>query len=250
MFDFNLNGKLASENGVYVIRRPDIPTRKRRTELITVPGMDGAFVKDSENYEPIAFSIECNFMSSSPDTFWKECEKIRCWLFSQQQSFLTFNDSEEIGYKTLTIQPSDITRTSKRIGVFTIDINCQPFPYFVSGQSQITVADNDVLTWPGKRYYQSTPTSFPIYELNGAGEWKIEVNGLQIFYYSFEMSLEEDKATIDTEKQLIFNQYGHDIGTAINRGDISDLVFGKRNKINISAPSGGILKITPNWRTF
>lgn len=69
MFDFNINGTAASSVGVYAIRRPNIPTPKRRISLITVPGADGAFTDDEETYEPIQFDIECNFMSKTPDTF-------------------------------------------------------------------------------------------------------------------------------------------------------------------------------------
>lgn len=241
MFDFNLNGKAASSVGVYAIRRPNIPTPQRRISTITVPGADGAFTDDEETYEPIQFDIECNFMSQTPETFATEARAVRQWLYSQQASELTFSDDPDYYYKTQIILPSDIERTSNRIGVFTISVTCNPYTYLVSGKTEIALPSSI-----------TNPTAFiakPIYKFTGNGQFQITI-GTHILIYDFSVTV-SSSATVDSELMLAYDSDGENIINNLTRGDFSDLWLSPgSNSIRSSIPSGGNIAIIPRWRTI
>ena len=241
MFDFNINGTAASSVGVYAIRRPNIPTPKRRISLITVPGADGAFTDDEETYEPIQFDIECNFMSKTPDTFADEARAVRQWLYSQQRSELIFSDDTEFFYKTQIILPSDIERTSNRIGVFTISVTCNPYTYLSSGKEEIQLSSGI-----------TNPTAFiakPIYKFSGSGRFQITV-GTYVLIYDFAITVSES-ATVDTELMLAYDSDGESIINNLTRGDFNTLWLNPgSNSIKTFVPSGGSISMIPRWRTI
>lgn len=241
MFDFKLNNVTASMYGVYAIRRPNIPTPQRRVNKITVPGCDGIFTDDEETYEPIQFNIECNFISSTSEAFAAEARKVRRWLYKEQAGYLNFTDDPDYYYRTQIILPSDIERTSNRIGVFTISVTCYPYMFLNSGREEIALPSSI-----------TNPTQFiakPIYKFLGTGQFQITV-GTHLLVYDFSINVTES-ATVNTELMLAYDSDGESIINNLTRGDFADLYLpvGHHN-IKSSIPSGGSISIIPNWRVI
>lgn len=236
MYDFKLNGINASSLGVYAVQRPDIPTPKKRIEKKTIIGRDGILTIDDGSFEEISFAVECNFMASSSKSFGDCCRRIRSWIYSNQQSELLFNDDANYFYKTQIIEISDIKRTSRRIGLFTLNCTCNPFVYLSIGKQAIDISP--VLV---NLYYQCKP----IFKLYGEGVFKITVNGSQ-----FIINVAQN-ATVDSELMLIYRE---DNGTLINQystGNFEDLwLKNGNNSISVSMPNKGTAKIIPNWRSI
>ena len=243
MFDFNLNGISAASVGVFAIRRPNIPTPKLRTNTITVPGVDGVFVSSDNSYEPIKFEIECNFMSTTPETFDEQARAVRKWLLSSQASQLSFSDDPNWFYLTQIIQPSDIERTSKRIGVLTIAVTCDPYNYRTDGQQEIEIVDKQVLINP------TSLQSKPLYKLTGTGQFKISINPIvQPLIYGFYIDV-TDSATINTKLLQAYNSSGKIVINNMTLGDFDVLLLRPgNNKFYIGTPSGGKVSVIPNWR--
>ena len=236
MYDFKLNNKNASEMGVYAIQRPNIPTPKKRIEQKSISGRNGILTIDDNTFEAISFEIECNFMSDKAETIAVNARKIRSWIYSHQQSKLSFNDDANFFYKTQIIEMSDVDRTSHRIGIFTLNCTCDPFTYLTIGEREI-----DIIPQIINLYYTSTP----IYKLTGNGVFKLTVNGNE---FTVNVS---GNAVIDSNLMLIYRE---DNGQLINQnsfGKFEDLwLKNGNNPISISKPNGGTVKIIPNWRTI
>lgn len=236
-YDFSINGVNASDLGVFAVRRPNIPAPVKRVSQQTVTGRNGVLVIDEGAYDPIEFKIECNFMSTSPDTFAYESRKVKNWLLSNQKGELIFNDDPDFFYKTQIIQCSDIERASKKIGVFDITCTCEPFTYLSAGKNEIDLPEsiqND--------FYVAAP----IYKLAGEGVFTLTVNG-----NSFSVNVAQN-ATIDTSLMLV---YRTDSGALINQntqGEFESLFLKNGvNLIQVQKPSDdSIIKIIPNWRAL
>lgn len=243
MFDFNLNGISAASVGVFAIRRPNIPTPQLRTDTITVPGVDGVFVSSDNSYEAIKFEIECNFMSTTPETFDEQARAVRKWLLSSQASQLSFSDDPNWFYVTQIIQPSDIERTSKRIGVLTIAVTCDPYNYRTDGQREIEIVDKQVLINP------TSLQSKPLYKLTGTGQFKFSINPIvQPLIYDFYIDV-TDSATINTKLLQAYDSRGKIVINNMTIGDFDVLLLRPgNNKFYIGTPSGGKVSVIPNWR--
>lgn len=236
-YDFSINGVNAYDLGVFAVRRPNIPAPVKRVSQQTVTGRNGVLVIDEGTYDPVEIKIECNFMSTSPDTFAYESRKVKNWLLSNQKGELIFNDDPDFFYKTQIIQCSEIERASKKIGVFDITCTCEPFTYLSAGKNEIDLPEsiqND--------FYVAAP----IYKLAGEGVFTLTVNG-----NSFSVNVAQN-ATIDTSLMLV---YRTDSGALINQntqGEFESLFLKNGvNLIQVQKPSDdSTIKIIPNWRAL
>lgn len=243
MFDFNLNGTSAASIGVFAVRRPNIPTPKLKIETISIPCVDGVFTCNDNSFDAIKFEIECNFMSKTPETFNQEARTVRSWLLRNQMSQLIFNDDPNYFYNTKIIQPSDIERASKRIGLFTISVTCDPYMYRTDGQQEIEIINKQILKNP------TTFSAKPTYKLTGTGKFKISINPLvQPLIYDFYIDV-TDSATINTNLLLAYDSKGTSVINNVTYGDFNNLMLHpSNNKFYIDIPSGGNISIIPNWR--
>ena len=236
MYDFMINGKNASTLGVYAIQRPNIPTPKKRIEKKSVNGRNGILTIDENTFDEITFAIECNFMSSKPENFAEKARMIKTWIYSNQQSELLFNDDANHFYKTQIIEISDIERTSKRIGVFTLTCTCDPFIYLSAGKKEIDITSTLI-----NLYY----TSAPIYKLTGEGVFNISVNDN---FFSVNVA---QNAVVDTELMLVYKEND---GQLINQNSLGSFeglwLKSGNNKISVTVPENGKVKIIPNWRAL
>lgn len=258
-FDFLLNNTKASAYGIYAIRRPNIPTPKKRVESVTVPYVEGSYIYDEDVYDDIKFSIECNFMAETAETFAEEARKAAKWCNtnSSQNSYisLSFTDDPDYFYKIKILTVSDIDRTSPRIGVFTIDVTCEPFPYHTSGNQFLAATDGTKFTNPATNYHKS----YPIYVLKGSGSFGININDDTLLIYDFNITV-DGTATIDTKELLVYDSDGTSLigntskGSIISSsaiGDIAGLRFNSKvNTVYLKIPQGGSVQIQPNWRAF
>lgn len=258
-FDFLLNSTKASAYGIYAIRRPNIPIPKKRVESVKVPYVEGSYTYDEDVYDDIKFSIECNFMSKTPETFAEESRRAAKWCNtnSSLNSYisLSFTDDSDYFYKIKITTVSDIERTSPRIGVFTIDVICEPFPYHVSGNQFLTATDGTKFTNPATNYYKS----YPVYVLKGTGSFGININDDPLLIYDFNITV-DGTATIDTKELLVYDSDGTSLigntskGSIISSSAIGDIVglrfSSKENTVYLKIPEGGSVQIQPNWRAF
>lgn len=251
MIDLLFNNKKASELGAYLISRPDIPSPERRITTYSVVGRDGVLVDDEGTYNPIVIPVHFNFKSKLPETFRNEWRIIKSWLSSRKDMNLKLTDDEEVYFKVISVNISDVSRKLRTLGTFSVDFTCQPFEYLESGNDEIIVTENNVdedgfeinsfSIDVDNLYYISEP----VYIMTGNGTATLTVNG-----NDFNVTV-GDNLIINTELQLAYRMDG----TVINQntsGDFEKLKFQQgHNEVEFFVIAGEIdLKLLPKWRAI
>ena len=228
MYDITFNDQRASHTGLLVVRRPDIPVPVKKVDLITVAGRDGALISDISRYEPITISVALNFMAS-PDNWNERLRAVRKWANGSGR--LTMSDDELYYYRVYYTEVSVTERTSKRIGVLTVDFICDPYQYRIDGQEAYEVADVK---------YNPYDVCHPAYIITGSGTAALTVNGKSV------LAVVNDKITIDSELMIAYDSFGNAANTS-TIGDFEALYLREgENEIDIT--DGFELKIRPRWR--
>jgi len=233
MLSFTFGGKDSFQNfGIYVEKRPSIPSPERRVTYIEVPGMDSRLRRDEGTYSDITLSVECSFLGD-PST---KISTIKGWLLGAGETDLAFSHIPGRKYLAQVVNNIDFEIVLRITSHFIIMFNCQPFQY-ATDNTLISVSESMTLTNPG------TLKSLPIIKVNGSGTGALSVNGSVVSFSNIDESV-----ALNSELQETYK----DTGTALvgknstKTGEYPILLPGD----NTISFSGGItsLEITPNWR--
>ncbi len=233
MLSFIFNGKDSFQNfGIYIEKRPNLPSPKRRVSYIEVPGRDSSLRRDEGTYEDITLSVECSLIGNP----YSKISSIKSWLLNAGESDLIFSYQPDQKYIAQVVNNIDFEIVLKITSHFVILFNCQPFQY-ATDNTPIMVIESTTLTNPG------TVKSLPNIKVTGSGSGSLTVNGQSVF-----LSDIDDTVTLDSTVQETYK----DTGTSLvsknftKTGDYPVLLPGE----NTISFSGGItsLEITPNWR--
>ncbi len=218
--------------GIFVEKRPHIPSPERRVTYIDVPGMDSRLRRDEGTYNDITLPVECSFLGDPVS----KISFIKGWLLGTGEADLTFSHIPGRKYLAQVVNSIDFEIVLKITSHFVILFNCQPFQY-ATENSPITVSENTTLTNPG------TVKSLPNIKVIGSGSGSLTVNGGSVSFSDIDESV-----VLNSELQEAYK----DTGTVLvsknstKTGDYPTLLPGN----NTISFSGGIasLEITPNWR--
>lgn len=224
------NGKMNTEVGVSVQRRPDIPAPIREYETVKVEGRDGELYEDKGTYEDITIQIEFNF-KAEPDEWTRRFREIKNWLNGHMDRKLMFSDDIEYFYNVKAVKISDSERKIKRIGRFVANFTCEPYAYITEGQRKIKLGNALINRWEKTE---------PIYYIQGAGKAELIVNG-----YAIEVMVDKE-IIIDTKLGLCFSDTGEIRNTAMY-GDYDEIKL-RVGKNNFQVSDGFQVYIKPNWR--
>lgn len=233
MLSFKFNEKDSFQDfGIYVERRPNIPSPKRRVTYIEVPGRDSMLRRDEGTYEDITLSVECSLIGDP----YSKISAIKGWLLGAGEGDLVFSHIPGRKYLAQVVNSIDFEIVLKITSHFVILFNCQPFQY-ATENSPITVSESTTITNPG------TVNSLPIIEANGSGVGALTVNGNSVSFSGIDGSIILNSAIQETYQ---------DTGTALisknstKTGEYPVLLPGE-NTISFSGVITS-LEITPNWR--
>lgn len=233
MLSFTFGGKDSAQDfGIYIAKRPSLPSPKRRVSYIDVPGRDSTLRQDEKTYEDVTLSVECSLISNP----YPKISSIKSWLLNAGESDLIFSFQPDRKYIAQVVNSIDFEVVLKVTSHFVIVFNCQPFQYAVESEPILLTADT-TLTNPG------TVASFPIIKVNGSGSGELIINGSSVL-----LSDIMDTVTLNSEIQETYEGAGTELinRNATKTGDYPILTPGD----NTVSFSGGImsLEITPNWR--
>ncbi|MCI7181885.1 MAG: hypothetical protein SOY12_00660 [Schaedlerella sp.] len=229
-YDFQFNQKRASEFGVLVQKRPDMPGVKRDISFIEIPGSEYPEMEEEFQYESIEIPISCAF-KESPENWNRKVRQIRSWLNGPGE--LILSESPEAFYKVWNVTVDKFERPIKRHGIFTANFICRPFEYMKEGIKEKTIQEVS---------YNPYDICHPIYKITGNGICKLNVNGKIV------TASVSDNIVINSELMLAYR----DDGTKQNKmltGDYEDLYL-QPGVNSISMTSGFSVKVIPNWRCF
>ena len=227
MFDLTYKGKRASEVGMLVKIRPNIPAPELEYDPIEIPGRDGILMPAEKRYLPLEIEVEFNFISQTPNTWNESFRKAKAWLSGSGN--LSFSDDADVFYKVYSVKIDDSERTSYRIGAFTAVFTCDPYTYLKSG-----LIERD----PADCAYNAYEVAHPVYHMDTVGAWTLTVNG-----NAFSGTGE---TYIDTERMIAHDANGN-LKSTTTLGDFADLYL-IQGENTISADVD--FYIQPNWRTL
>jgi len=235
MLSFIFNGKDSFQDfGIYIEKRPNLPSPMRRMSYIEVPGRDSSLRRDEGTYEDITLSVECSLIGDP----YSKISSIKSWLLNAGESDLMFSYQPERKYTAQVVNSIDFEVVLKITSHFVILFNCQPFQYAADNAS-ISVMDGSEysLTNPGSM------ASVPIIKVNGSGTGSLTVNGNSVL-----ISEIDDSVVLNSEIQETYKNTGTELinKNATKTGYFPILLPGE-NTISFSENITS-LEIIPNWR--
>ncbi len=233
MLSFIFNRKDSFQDfGIYIEKRPNLPSPKRRVSYIEVPGRDSSLRRDEGTYEDITLSVECSLIGDP----YSKISSIKSWLLNAGEGDLIFSYQPDQKYIAQVVNSIDFEVVLKITSHFVILFNCQPFQYAADNASIITTT-NTTITNPG------TANALPIIKVNGSGAGSLTVNGNSVFFSSI-----DEHVILNSEIQETYKDTGTELinKNATKTGDFS-ILLPEENTISFSENITS-LEITPNWR--
>ncbi|MCY1714045.1 distal tail protein Dit [Caproiciproducens galactitolivorans] len=233
MLSFEFGGKDSFRDfGVYVEKRPNIPSPERRVTYIDVPGMDSSLRRDEGTYGDITLSVECSLLGDPVS----KISAIKGWLLGAGEADLIFSHIPGRKYLAQVVNSIDFEIVLKVTSHFIIVFSCRPFQY-ATDNTPVTVSESATLTNPG------TVKSFPMIKVTGSGAGALTVNENSVSFSNIDESI-----ILNSEIQETYQNAGVELisKNSIMTGEYPALLPGE----NTISFSGGItsLEITPNWR--
>lgn len=233
MLSFEFGGKDSFlDFGIYVEKRPNIPSPERRVTYTDVPGMDSRLRRDEGTYGDITLSVECSLLGDPVS----KISAIKGWLLGAGEADLVFSHIPGRKYLAQVVNSIDFEIVLKITSHFVIMFNCQPFQY-ATDNTPVTVSESATLTNPG------TVKSFPVIRVTGSGTGALTVSGKTVSFSDIDGTV-----TLDSAIQETYQETGTELisKNSTMTGEYPALLPGK----NTISFSGGItsLEITPNWR--
>ncbi len=230
MFDVEYNGVKASDLGVMIAQRPNIPAPELKISELDIAGRDGTLIK-KDGYGNISIEVEMNYITN-PDRWGETYRAVKDWLLSSSgDRQLKFTDDGTVFYKVKHVVVGENEREAKETGVITPSFSCDPFTYLVAGLRACTLEE---IT------YNPYHTSCPIYKITGEGICALDINGKTLAVNVGQ------NATVDTDLMIAYREDG----TLINAQVYGYYEDGrlKPGNIRLSASDGFKIEVIPNWR--
>lgn len=230
-YGIEYGGMTERENGLFVVRRPDIPSPQRRVETVTTPRTDGDMYIYDGAVEDVELEIEFNFIGS-PNEWAERFRSARRWLLNSSSTDLILGDDRLFMYKVKMVTIDTAERVCYEIGKFATTFTCEGYQYLIEGAKQHDISD--VLM-------NEYDEAHPVYYITGEGVATLTVNG-----NSMTANVGQN-IVIDTERKICYK------GSTLANTDVSGyyedlyLVPGANT---ISITSGFTLKVQPNWRSI
>lgn len=231
MLSFNFGGKDSFRDyGIYISKRPDMPSPKRRITNVIIPGRSSSLKFDEDTYDDITISVECSIKDR---VLLDRIDDIKGWLIGTGESDLIFNFQKEKKYVAQVVNAIDFSQVLRYFSKFIIIFNCQPFKYEVNS-SAINLTTAGIINNIGSVY------SEPIIKVMGIGDVTLTINTQTIKLKDI-----SDHVILDSVQQNCYNEQLENLNNKM-LGEFPILLSGK-NEISWSGTISK-LEVTPNWR--
>lgn len=233
MLSFIFNGKDSYlDYGLYISKRPVIPSPKKRVEYIDILGKHSRLIYDEGTFEDITITLECSIKSR--ENLIGKIDEIKAWLLSVGEANLIFSFMPDKCYKAQVVNAIDFKQVYRYTSKFPIIFNCRPFKYLVQNNILTINESSTFITNPG------TIESEPIITVYGTGDISLTIN-------------EKLVELIDVPSKIILNTIIYDAyddnKNSLNekmKGEFPNLIPG----VNEISYIGEVekIEILPNWR--
>ncbi|WP_196007906.1 distal tail protein Dit [Clostridium tyrobutyricum] len=233
MLSFNFAGKNSFDDfGILIAQRPNIPSPKRRVNMINIPGRNSNLRFDEKTYDDITLTVECSVKNR--ENIADKIDDIAVWLFEAGESDLIFSFQEDKKYIAQVVNSIDFKQVYKYFSEFPIIFNCRPFKYAVENNIVNIIETGTTINNPG------TIESEPVISIYGSGDIVFKINGQQISLKGV-----SEKIIVDSVIQDCYDDAGNNLN-----GNMSGEFLKMKSSENIIEWSGNVTKVEllPNWR--
>lgn len=230
VYDIEYNLKRATDIGIRVKDRINIPSPEFDIEEITIPGRDGILIRNKGTIKDISISINFTFLARK-EKWNQKFRDARRWLLGNANKELRISDDPGYYYKVKNVSVNTSERTAKTIGEFEAEFLCAGCQFLNEGTKEYSA--EEVAYNP---YYISKP----VYKITGEGQCTLNVNGKTM------QANVGQNLNIDTERKIAYRKGGTIASTTVT-GDYEDLYL-KEGENKVSITKGFELKIIPKWR--
>lgn len=236
-FSFKFGDWTNEDFDIEIKKRPVIPLPTKKYKEIEVKGADGKYYIDTESYEDIEFSIECNFIECDLDEVRNRIREVQNWLYEAviENGELILSDDYEYFYKVKKVELNNINYENVyEIQMFEINFIVEALKYWNNTRE---IQLNNI-------YRNSGVTSKPIYKIIGNGNCNLIINGVIVNCTNILNGL-----IIDTNLNKILNLDG---SRAVGKTNIKDIrkLWLKKGINNFSFSNGFNLYVKPNIRVL
>ena len=233
MLSFNFGGRNSYDDfGILIAKRPDLPSPKRRVNMINIPGRNSNLRFDEKTYDDITLTVECSVKGTQ--NLADKIDDIAVWLFEAGESDLTFSFQPDKKYIAQVINAIDFKQVYRYFSEFPIIFNCRPFKYAVENDMMNIISSGTAVINPG------VVESEPIISIYGSGDIVLKINGQQISFKDV-----TEKIIVNSVIQDCYDDAGNNLNGKM-AGEFPKLKPGE----NIIEWSGDVVKaeLLPNWR--
>ncbi len=231
-YDITYKNISAQSLGVFVKERPSFPVPERNKTFTQIPGRSGSLVIDEGTYNDITVQIKFNFVNEDEDEIGNIFREAKAWLLSSGSGRLESSDDTGVFWLVKNVVITDSERTAKIGHSFTATFRLDPYTYYKSGETPISLP---------AMLYNAHETAEPVYSIVGEGVCTITTTSGTV------TANIGQNLTIDTANMI---SYRTDSGVRNNiaiTGDLEDLKI-PAGLFNISLSSGFTGTVKPNWR--
>lgn len=241
------NGLSSKDFGIEVWQAPNYQIPEREYETIHIPGRNGDLVIDKESFKNVPRQYVISLFDRKKD-FTTLSNKLAEWLHSTS-GYARLEDSYEPDYYRMAIyqKNTEITNVFDRAGYATIEFNCKPQRFLISGDTPIRSTNGSISL--------VNPTNFkssPILKAYGNVGGEIKIGDQTI-----ELTAIDGNVVIDCETMEVYKEAndGNEKGIVnwnsyvrLNANEFPKFGPGS-NRITFSS---GItsLEVTPKWWTI
>jgi predicted phage tail component-like protein len=233
MLSFNFNGKDSYlDFGIFITKRPTIPSPKRRVSYIDIPGRHSRLRYDEGTFEDITIAVECTIKDR--ENLLLKIDNIKSWLFGAGESDLIFSFQPDKKYIAQVVNAIDFEQIFKYTSMFPILFNCKPFKYATLNSILTITESGSFITNPG------SIESKPVITVYGTGNIALIINDLEI-----ELSDIENKIILNCGIEDCYDDEFNNLNSKMV-GEFPALIPGSNN----IQWTGNVekIEILPNWR--
>ncbi|WP_294344151.1 distal tail protein Dit [uncultured Clostridium sp.] len=230
MYDIIINNVFATQHNLHIVNRVNIPVSQKEIETISIAGRNGTLTKEL-GFLDRSITVNFNFKTRNRnDNMSKKIRNITSLLLNAKK--ISFTDDKEVYYKVKAVSVSDIERTLRMLGSFSVTFTVDPFAYY-NLHSKITIASHS------KIYNIGTYESEPYIKVFGSGNVTLNINNKELTLKDVNEYIEIDSELKETLKDNVSKNDK-------KVGEYPKFLIGE----NTISWSGNITKIEiePRWR--
>lgn len=166
------NGHSSDEYFCHIEHKPEIPVPEAKYEEYEVPGRNGKLHADLGYYDNITVTYQLYFHGKNSTA--EDARTVKKWLAGTPGAHQLSDGYDPSFFYFATAKPGSITNILNKYGRLSVDFDCDPRHFLVSGYQAAALENGQTLLNPLDQ------VALPYLEITGNGaEGKVVVNGVE-----------------------------------------------------------------------